>query len=93
MLILAECSLYLLEYLKSGGKLRKIGGHDIDEVKNQKPTILKEPGKTVAFKIQTEEELAHVNMNPNEQSTNTLATSKSGAIGAGGKGLKWFEKI
>jgi hypothetical protein len=24
--IIAECSLYLLEYLKGGGKLRKIGG-------------------------------------------------------------------
>ena len=47
----------MLEYLKGGGKIRKIGGIDIDEVKNQKPTLLKEPGKTVAFKIQTEEEM------------------------------------
>ena len=30
VLVIAECSLYLLEYLKNGGKLRKIGGHDID---------------------------------------------------------------
>jgi hypothetical protein len=32
--IIAECSLFLLEHLKGGGKLRKIAGYDIDEVKN-----------------------------------------------------------
>jgi hypothetical protein len=30
VVILSECSLYLLEYLKSGGKLRKVAGKDID---------------------------------------------------------------
>ena len=30
VLLIAESSLYLLEYLKGGGKLRKMGGHDID---------------------------------------------------------------
>ena len=34
LLLLAECSLYLLEYLKNGGKLRRILGQDIDGIKN-----------------------------------------------------------
>lgn len=51
LLIISECSIYLLEYLRAGGKLRHVGGYDIDEVKNSKPSLLKEPGKTVAFKI------------------------------------------
>lgn len=33
---LAECSIYLLEYLQKGGKLRKIINRDIDSIKNQK---------------------------------------------------------
>lgn len=37
ILIIAECSIYLLEFLKGGGKIRKIAGFDIDMVKNQKP--------------------------------------------------------
>jgi hypothetical protein len=32
--VLAECSLYLLEYLQKGGKLRKVINKDIDLVKN-----------------------------------------------------------
>ena len=34
VVILAECSLYLLEFLKRGGKLRTLAGQDIDKVKN-----------------------------------------------------------
>jgi hypothetical protein len=34
--VIAECSLYLMEYLQKGGKLRQIAGRHIDEVKNQK---------------------------------------------------------
>jgi len=90
--ILSECSLYLLEYLRAGGNFRKVAGANIDEVKNQKPRLVKEPGKTVAFMIETEEEF-NLKHNPNEQSTHTLATSKSGQVGIGGKGLKWFEKV
>ena len=51
VVILAEASLFLGEYLRNGGLLRKQGGHEIDLIKNQKPTMLKEPGKTVAFRI------------------------------------------
>ena len=54
---------------------------------------MKEPGKTVAFKIESEEEFnLRNNLPPAEQSQ--MATSKSGIIGSGGgKGLKWFQKI
>jgi hypothetical protein len=45
---LAECSLYLLEYLQKGGKLRKVMNRDIDLVKNQKPQ-LDTKNKTVHF--------------------------------------------
>ena len=34
VVILAECSLYLLEFLQKGGKLRTLAGRDIDKVKN-----------------------------------------------------------
>lgn len=34
LLLLAESSTYLLEFLKGGGKLRKIAGFEIDLVKN-----------------------------------------------------------
>lgn len=34
---LAECSIYLLEYLQKGGKLRKVVNKDIDQIKGQKP--------------------------------------------------------
>lgn len=50
VVILAECSLYLLEYLQRGGKLRTLAGQDIDKVKNQKPKFDKE-GRTVGFKF------------------------------------------
>ena len=53
--------------------------------------MLKEPGRTVAFKIQSEEEGAG-GLN-HDQSKDTIATSRSGAMGPGGKGLKWFERV
>jgi hypothetical protein len=33
IVVLSECSLYLVEFLKNGGQLRVGGGLDIDEVK------------------------------------------------------------
>ena len=39
IVILAECSLYLMEHLKKGGKLRTLAGKDIDKVKNQKSML------------------------------------------------------
>jgi hypothetical protein len=50
---LAECSLYLLEYLQKGGKLRKILNRDIDQIKNQKPQL--DPAKTVKFETKSED--------------------------------------
>ena len=34
VVILSECSLYLVEYLKNGGQLRKSNSLEIDQVKN-----------------------------------------------------------
>jgi len=36
---LTECSLYVLEYLQKGGKLRKVINRDIDQIKHQKPQL------------------------------------------------------
>lgn len=55
--------------------------------------IGKEIGKTVAFKIQGEDEVGGANELAHNESKQTLGTSKSGAVGANGKGLQWFEKI
>ena len=55
--IIAECGLYLLEFLQKGGKLRQMAGQCIDQVKNQK-TAVKGEGKTVAFKFDAESEFA-----------------------------------
>ena len=54
---LAECSLYLLEYLQKGGKLRKIMNRDIDQIKNQKPSLGKDKNnRTVQFEDKSEQE-------------------------------------
>ena len=50
VVILAECSLYLLEFLQRGGKLRTLAGQEIDTVKNQKPTFGRD-GRTVGFRF------------------------------------------
>ena len=50
VVIIAECSLQLLEFLQRGGKLRLLAGQDIDKVKNQKPKFDKD-GRTVGFKF------------------------------------------
>ena len=48
---ISEASLVLMEQLKqTGGRLRKNNQRDIDEVKNQKPTLVG-IGKTVAFSL------------------------------------------
>lgn len=86
---IAEASLTLMETLKSnGGHLRKGDGLDIDELRNQKPTLLN-AGKTVAFMINTgqDEDTKGDHRAPD--------TARSSAITAGGgdKKLKWFERI
>jgi hypothetical protein len=42
VLLIAECSLCLVEHLQKGGSLRKMAGREIDEVKDQKPSFDKE---------------------------------------------------
>lgn len=52
VVLLAECSLCLIEHLQRGGSLRKMAGREIDEIKDQKPSFDKESAtKTVAFKF------------------------------------------
>ena len=55
VVILAECSLYLLEFLQRGGKLRTLAGQDIDKVKNQKPRFDRD-GRTVGFRFDQDSE-------------------------------------
>ena len=55
VVILAECSLYLLEFLQRGGKLRTLAGQEIDKVKNQKPRFDRD-GRTVGFKFDQDSE-------------------------------------
>jgi len=50
--VIAECVLYLLEFLKNGGKLRQLAGQSIDEVKDQRGAA--PAGKTVNFKFENE---------------------------------------
>ena len=53
VLIIAECSLQLIEHLEKGGTLRKMAGRNIDQLKDQKPTMYKEgQTKSVAFKFE-----------------------------------------
>ena len=56
VVVLAECSLFLLEYLQGGGKLRTLAGQDIDMVANQKPIFGKDGNRTVAFKFDQDSE-------------------------------------
>lgn len=60
VVLLAECSLQLIEYLQNGGKLRKVAGQDIDEIKNQKPSFHKD--RTVAFAFDEEDEQTKVKL-------------------------------
>lgn len=55
VVILAECSLYLLEFLQRGGKLRTLAGQEIDKIKNQKPRFDRD-GRTVGFKFDQDSE-------------------------------------
>jgi hypothetical protein len=51
-LLIAECSLCLIEHLQKGGSLRKIAGRSIDQVKDQQPSFDKDlAAKSVAFKF------------------------------------------
>jgi len=53
--LIAECSLFLLEYLQKGGNLRKIINREIDKVKNQ-TSILKKNLKKTSFKLDNQSE-------------------------------------
>jgi hypothetical protein len=55
ILLLAECSLCLVEHLQAGGSLRKVADRGIDEVQGQKPTFDNDaPARTVAFSFEGE---------------------------------------
>lgn len=91
---LAECSLYLLEYLQKGGKLRKVMNRDIDLVKNQKPQLDKN-NRTVKF----EEDASDAGSE--EQKSEAKDTSTAEDTGAeeskvdesSSRQAKWFEQI
>lgn len=81
-----------MEQLKSnGGRLRKNTNRDVDEIKNQKPTLYV-GGKTVAFSLHEEEEKG-LKRSDSKDTLGTARSSASASNGAGGKGIKWFEKI
>ncbi len=92
---LAEASLVLMEQLKgNGGKLRQNTQRDVDELKNQKPTLYA-GNKTVAFNVHVEED-GNTKQMKKSDSKETLGTARSSSTtagGSGGKGIKWFEKI
>lgn len=56
--LIAECSLFLLEYLQKGGNLRKIINREIDKVKNQ-TSILKKNLKKTSFKLDNQSDDEH----------------------------------
>lgn len=105
VVILAECSLYLLEFLQRGGKLRTLAGQAIDTVKNQKPKFDRD-GRTVGFRFdedsENEEGRDEENKTGLEAPEKSILTkkadgqngaaaeeSKAGASSAGR--VKWFD--
>ena len=74
VVIIAECSLYLLEFLQRGGKLRVLAGQDIDKIKNQKPRFDKD-GRTVGFKFDVESD-EEEKQDPDAKTPDPTATAK-----------------
>jgi hypothetical protein len=53
-LLIAECSLALIEHLKKGGSMRLLSGRNIDQIECQFPTFENNrTQRTVAFKMDT----------------------------------------
>ena len=91
---LSECSLYLLEYLQKGGKLRKIINRDIDQIKNQKPQLDKML-RSVKFEEMSDEGEANKEEAPKGDTSTASETAgeESKVDESVGRGLKWFEQI
>ena len=104
VVVIAECSLYLLEFLQKGGKLRTLAGRDIDTVKNQKPRFDKD-GRTVGFKFDQDSDEEEDKDEEVKAGGATLQPEKSILANKGaGKGeeakaatnsstLKWFDEV
>ena len=103
--VLSECSLYLLEYLQKGGKLRKIVNRDIDQIKNQKSAFSKE-SRTVAFKEISETSMqdldnksvkSHADEKHEDASKTQIdksqATEEDSKDAGTSKGPKWYDKV
>ena len=93
VLLLAECSLFLVEHLQRGGSLRKMAGREIDEVPGQQPTFDKDANtKTVAFKF----DAGHDGVEGEAQTGVGNGTGDvkpaEGAAGAQ-KGQRWFDQV
>jgi hypothetical protein len=91
ILLIAECSLFLMEHLQKGGSLRRIAGRDIDKVKNQQPSFDKDAqSKTVAFTFEAGAEGTHMEAQTlGEEVAKTQIVSNQ----SNGKGGKWFEEV
>ena len=86
ILLIAECSLYLVEHLQKGGSIRKIAGRGIDEIENQKPSFDKDSHtKTVAFAFEGTGGLDSMAQTGDGEET------KVAKAAAAGKGARWFE--
>jgi hypothetical protein len=93
VLLLAECSLFLIEHLQRGGSLRKMAGREIDEVPGQQPSFDKDANtKTVAFKF----DAGHDGVEGEAQTGVGNGTGEvkpaEGAAGAQ-KGQRWFDQV
>ena len=76
--MIAECSLTLIEHLQSGGSLRQTLGRNIDQIKNQKPSLDKDlKTRTVNFNEEnkTQNEFNTINTEENNETKNQV-TSK-----------------
>ena len=89
---LAECSLYLLEYLQKGGKLRKIINRDIDQIKNQKPQLDKML-RSVKFEEMSDEDAQSEAPKGDTSTASETAGEESKVDESASRGAKWFEQI
>ena len=88
ILLLAESTLCLLEYLQRGGSLRQVANRSIDKVPNQQPSFDKDgQARTVAFSFEGEAPAQDA-----VGQTGEPAETRVGQAGSG-KGSKWFEQI
>ena len=97
VVVLAECSLFLLEHLQKGGKLRKLAGKEIDKVPNQKARMNKD-ARQVGFKFdQGNNDDEHIKIRddappeggeaPGRESAMSATKSVEGGPGASNAGL------